>query len=125
MCLATKMSSKKKAEFKEQTEGWKVLWRINGGLGGDCYSDTMIRPEGEWLHEKGYQDSYYPPSYNNCEEYRYGWHIWLTLDGAKRWCNKADGETIRKVSFKKPVAYGWQRKRPVVVAKEMMILKET
>ena len=125
MCLATKMSPKKKAEFKEQTEGWKVLFKTsNGKLEGDCYFTSKVRPEGEWLNEKDYRSTCSAPSYINNKNYPFGWHIFLTLKGAEEWRRSDSQYPIRKVQFKKPVAYGWQGNIPIVVAKEMMIPKE-
>ena len=127
MCLATKMSPKKKAEFKEQTEGWKVLWQEKDGtFVGECFSIKDVRPEGEWLNEEAYRPpKYHQPHFLNSQRYPHGWHIWLTLEGAGQWCLKSAGPCkIRKVQLKEPVAYGYQEDYPAVVAKEMMILKE-
>lgn len=124
MCLSTKMSAKKKAEFEGQTEGWKVLFSDRtGGLVGDNYAMSAKRPIGEWLNEGKYRFALTPPSFDNDRKYRVGWHIWLTLKGAENWKGKNKYKVIRKVNFRKPVAYGWQCNKPVVVAKEMMILK--
>lgn len=127
MCLATKMSPKKKAEFKEQTEGYKVLLKTSQGLVGEFFSVCSIRPVGEWLDQEEY--SGYPRLLrcSNGTIYPPGWHIWLTLEGAKRWIKgKYDliSIVIQRVQFREPLAYGWQLKQPIVVAKEMMILKE-
>lgn len=127
MCLATKMSPKKKAEFKEQTEGWKVLLDRSGEICGDWFGQTQKREIGRWLNEKLYCEGLRPLAIRYSYRrgtYELGWHIWLTIEGAKKWAGSNKYKVIRKVKFRKPVAYGRQNRHPVVVAKEMMILKE-
>jgi len=126
MCLDTKMSPKEKAKFKEQTEGWKVLYKErSGALTGDNFAMSLERPKGEWLNEKDYRTGSGQPNYDGGKRYFYGWHIWLMLDGARKWCKGHEPHlVIVKVKFNKPVSYGYQNDHPVVVAKEMMILEE-
>lgn len=126
MCLDRKMSKAKEVEFAGQKEGYKVFVFMGQILKGEWRATNRARPIGEWLKEGEYRDISFGiiPFEKRSGSYKTGWHIWLTLEGAKKWKMDAKSLVIRKVKFREPIVYGRQINYPVVVAKEMMILKE-
>ena len=121
MCLAY-LDDTVERKFKNKGFGWKVFRETTEGLIGDARRGRPRTPN-KWLHEAHFRRdrSQKTLKISSQKHYPTGWHIFLTRDGARRWQELWNSEVIRRVQFRKPVAWGKQRGYPTVVAKEMYI----
>ena len=129
---------------KNMKYGYKIFELIYDEDGNDLIGynseiyqqiSTKIYKLNEWIRDK--------ETYNiKCGEgdywYETGFHIFTRLKDAKEWYDDYLYETICKVEFRNPVAYGvqeilkhtsWDKPNriittPVIVAKEMKIIKD-
>jgi hypothetical protein len=102
MCLRRPFSKpKKKSGF-----GYKVFGIFNEQLLGECFSEGPDRIPGKWLRTG------LP-----------GWHIFLTLEGAKFWLGDGYLEVIVKVRYRKAERQGTQLEYPAITAREIFIPK--
>lgn len=125
MCLSN-LSNLIKNTYKNQKFGWKVFTLDKKGrLLGDCLRYNTERPMEKWLNEKDFRTFWNKKTIKEegYDEYPTGWHIFLTKSGATNWCLINECSVIRKVRFRKPVAWGSQGHKPIVVAKEIFIEK--
>ena len=74
----------------------------------------------EWYKDKAEGNLYCFPGYGY---YRKGYHIFTTLEGAKKWAGRSMYRPIRKVEYRAVAASGTQQEHPVVVAREIYIHK--
>lgn len=118
MCIGLSDAVKKK--YRGRTHGWKVFPREGGELYGEYCGIFEPRPIEKWIKSDDFGESntisYFP-------SYPAGWHIYLRRADARNNCTFDC--VVRKVHFRKPVAYGYQGNpnSPVVVAKEILIEK--
>jgi hypothetical protein len=110
MCLNRPFSKpKKKSGF-----GYKVFQIVDGKLRGDFYDSGPDRIPGKWLQTG-----------------RPGWHIFLTLQGAKDWSagppdgDIEDGYALVKIRYRQAARQGTQMdgKHPAITAREIFIPK--
>ena len=115
MCLSRLM------EFKPRYVGYKVVEKNTVG-GEVCYYPDMYPTVAfkikEWTEDRNQRLL----RACNGEKYETGFHIFETLEGARRYC--VEYEVILKVKYKKVVATGIDCASRVVVAKEIFPLKE-
>ena len=117
--------------------GFKTFFRTNRYL-YSLMQGKMEKyfPLNEWLNEKDYRKGIniyakFINSYNrgkpvhrhsNKPPYSFGFHVCLNIRQAQQWVDRADFCYIVKV--RGIVARGFQGTYPVIVAKEMMILRK-
>lgn len=124
MCLSF-LSDKVKQKYKKKKFGWKIF-KIgpNKELKNYIYNNKMKLLENRWLKEETFRQSKFRKTNfisTDCESYEMGFHIFLTKKDAMLY---NIGYSIKRVKFRKPVAYGLQGgSLKVVVAKEMLIQK--
>lgn len=129
MCLDVVLERYKKTD-KVSGIGYKVFRLQGEQLMPDCRGGATERPKGVWLHEKNFRD-YSSRNVikvkNGDSTYCIGWHIFCTLRSAKKWsesCHRKKNAITKKVKYRDARVLGTQRKRKIVVAKEIFILKE-
>jgi len=126
MCLTYRMYDDEIQKFKGVHEGWKQFVTIEGKLYPLHMNNRNPLPRGKWLKEEDYRPNWcaHRKTIDACDDfphYRYpmGFHVWLkSLPQEGVW------RTILRVRFRKPVVWGIQDGKPVVVAKEIFIPKE-
>uniref|UniRef100_A0A6M3JGS3 Uncharacterized protein n=1 Tax=viral metagenome TaxID=1070528 RepID=A0A6M3JGS3_9ZZZZ len=126
MCLS-ELSYNLKEEFRGKTFGWKVFEKgpITKKLFPQIEGLQKVLQLNRWLDELDFRSNkqHKKLSTNNTNHpYPTGWHIFLTRKGARAWSRDCNGNVIRKVEFKEPVAYGFQYEYPIVVAKKILIV---
>lgn len=133
MCLV-RLSNYLKKKYNKKRIGWKVFTKVRNRkkLNGFIYNrQNSIYRTNAWLNEKDFRDEEcksiitigtYPTNYE------VGWHIFLTKTAALKYIKDRrirldESLIIKKVRFRKPCAYGYQKYRSLkcVVAKEMLI----
>lgn len=118
---------------KSKGVGWKVFKvRRGGSLAPEIWNQRgliMSSTSKCWLTEKTFRPSYIDSElihpYGEAP-YPLGFHIWLTLEGAKDWLELSLSKPnlcIRKVRYRKAHTRGIQCSSPVIVAKEIFIEK--
>lgn len=130
MCL-TKVIKKIDVRLatKEEFEGYKFL--MPTGLGGyetPMKGNQRTFPEGRWVNEEKYRPTYahsrmiklFRPFGRTPTEYRQGFHIFRTIEGARAWGKFL--YPLFKVKYRKVVAEGVQDDSEVDVALEMKLL---
>jgi hypothetical protein len=109
-----------------QYVGWKIYRRsfISGELNPQF--EGFPQKVGLWINEKPHRTtSSMSILFSNHElnqRYKTGFHIYLNKTEAEDKVYHPD-ECLRKVYFRKPVAFGTQATRKVIVAKELRIIR--
>ena len=120
--------------LRHPTDEWPKYQREDGDIigfktfkGDNRYLYPIVRgnvekcfPQNQWINELDYRDE----SDKNEEhigylKYPFGFHVNFTLEGAQSWAGEQYVVKVREV-----VAQGFQENHPVIVAKEMMILRK-
>lgn len=134
MCLRKVIKYDILRRFKPEREnkyniGWKVFKSYDSELHPIYKGYNNIFPINQWINEKDFRPGYYYYKNNDYIDgpntYRTGFHIYLDKKNAIKKLESGCGEVIKKVYFKNVVAKGYEYKSKIVVAKEMMIPKES
>jgi len=124
MCLS-KLDSTVKEKFKGKKFGWKVFIKnYDSDLCGIYKGIDAPRPLEKWIDEKdfngGFNDAIRTPYGGS---YPTGWHIFLSRREARH--DRCEGEVVKKVYFKEPLAWGYDTGHAaVVVTRKIFISKD-
>lgn len=124
MCLNS-ISNK---PFKPEKEnghnvGWKIFSMDDYYHIYPQFQSSKIFKINRWIHEKSMREGkneFDDIRASDNQLYEKGFHIYLSKEDAMK--NNFFHEKMRKVYYRKPVAYGYQAHKKVVVAKEIFIL---
>jgi len=127
MCLHH-LDDRVKEKYGKKEFGWKVFSQYDDELEG-AYTGGKIRPRKQWLREDRFRTDRCSTKILNSQLIKYptGWHIYLLRQDARknRWKkfnqHSFSHDVVKKVQFRRPVAWGRQDGCPIVVAKEIFI----
>ena len=109
-------------QFDTSGIGYKVYFKKEGSYQSEFYR------YGEYS-EKVYKigDTYQSSNTLICSDFNYesGFHIFENLEDALSWSKLDQGRTVVvKVCYHTVITTGWESSRPVVVAKQITLIKE-
>lgn len=130
MCLDNKYVSLSKYIVKEKQKlvGWKVFYKDNRSKLNLRFEFMLgILKVNKWLNSSKYKQDNNKYLYCNItrSKYKPGFHFYLSEYEANLHCDRSDDhdKITKKIYFKDPIAFGYQNRLRVGVAKKIFICK--